>query len=90
MGVILVKMDENGRVLDYTTDALKMDGKKFNTILGRAVDLARIELLAFRSLGMSDVKSISITTTDFTVTIGRGAGGNLVIVTLKDEATAST
>jgi len=90
MGVILVKMDENGRVLDYSTDAVKMDGKRFHALLNKAVDLAKVEILAFKNLGLSDVKSVSINTLDFSLMISRGPRGNLVIVTFRDEAIAST
>ncbi|MGC8954113.1 hypothetical protein [Desulfurococcus amylolyticus] len=90
MSFILVKMDENGRVLDYSTNAVKMSERKFHTLLNRAVDLARVEILAFRSLGLSDFKSASINTLDFSVTITRNINGNLVLVVFKDEASAST
>lgn len=90
MGFILVKMDDNGRVLDYATNAVKMSERKFQALLNRAVDLARVEILAFRNLGLSDVKSASINTLDFSVTITRNINSNLVLVVFKDEASAST
>jgi len=90
MGIILVKMDENGRVLDYSTDAVKIDEKRFHALFNKAVDLAKVEILVFKNLGLSDVKSVSINTLDFSLIISRGPRGDLVIVTFRDEATVST
>ncbi|MCY0868697.1 MAG: hypothetical protein OWQ48_05665 [Desulfurococcus sp.] len=89
MSVVIVKMDRSGRVVDYTTNATRIDSRKFNTILSKAVDIARIQILAFERLGLHSVKNVSVETDEFTLMIGRGETGNLLVVTLKSEAEAS-